>query len=105
VQGSVRIFMASHSCRFRKMDVASHERTKNPRSLYENAQVRLSTSRGHLQLLMLRIFIPIVLGFIVWIIILWQVLLKKKKVDMKALLTLSVLFTLIWALLYWFLFR
>jgi len=54
---------------------------------------------------MLRIFIPIVLGLIVWIIILWQVLLKKKKVDMKALLQLSVLFTLLWILLYWFLFR
>jgi hypothetical protein len=54
---------------------------------------------------MLRIFLPIVIGFIVWIIVLWQVLLKKKKIDMKSLLTVSALFTAIWIVIYWILFR
>lgn len=54
---------------------------------------------------MLRIFIPIVLGLIVWIIVIWQVLLKKKKFDMKSLLILSALFTAIWVVIYWVLLR
>jgi hypothetical protein len=83
------------------MDVASHERTENHRGLYENAQVRLSTVGRSLQLLMLRIFIPIVLGLIVWVIVLWQVLLKKKKIDMKSLLLVSALFAAIWLVIYW----
>lgn len=54
---------------------------------------------------MLRIFLPIVIGFVVWIIVLWQVLLKKKKIDMKSLLTVSALFAVIWVVIYWVLFR
>ena len=54
---------------------------------------------------MLRIFLPIVIGFIVWIIVLWQVLLKKKKIDMKSLLLFSALFGAIWVVIYWVLFR
>jgi hypothetical protein len=54
---------------------------------------------------MLRIFIPIVLGLIVWIFVLWQVLLKKKKIDMKSLLLVSALFAAIWLVIYWVLLR
>ncbi|MEY4289869.1 MAG: hypothetical protein RLZZ30_1957 [Bacteroidota bacterium] len=53
---------------------------------------------------MLRIFIPIVLGFIVWIIVLWQVLVKREKIDMRAIFQLTVIFIGIWLLIYWLLF-
>ncbi|MFM6935926.1 MAG: hypothetical protein ACKOXP_10815 [Flavobacteriales bacterium] len=54
---------------------------------------------------MLRIFLPIFIGLIVWIIVLWQLLVKKKKVDMNALLVISAIFTVIWLIIYWILFR
>ena len=53
---------------------------------------------------MLRIFIPIVLGLIVWIIVLWQVLVKREKIDMRALFQLTVIFTFNWMFIYWLFF-
>jgi hypothetical protein len=53
---------------------------------------------------MLRIFIPLVLGLIVWIYVLWQVLVKREKIDMRAIFQLTVIFTFIWMFLYWLFF-
>jgi hypothetical protein len=53
---------------------------------------------------MLPIFIPIVLGLIVWIYVLWQVLVKREKIDMRAIFQLTVIFTFIWMFLYWLFF-
>jgi nucleoside permease NupC len=53
---------------------------------------------------MLRIFIPIVLGLIVWIYVLWQVLVKREKIDIRAIFQLTVIFTINWMILYWLFF-
>ncbi len=53
---------------------------------------------------MLRMFIPILVIIIIWVIALWQVYVQKKKFDLKGLTSFSLFLIGIWALIYWLIF-
>ncbi|MFM1916418.1 MAG: hypothetical protein RLZZ531_2087 [Bacteroidota bacterium] len=53
---------------------------------------------------MFRLLIPILVMVIIWVIVLWKVLVQKKKFDVKGLIQVSLFFLGIWALIYWLLF-